>query len=107
MDNQNEDLLTNTPSEQIELKKYELLEKVVEQIPAYLKYFDDKRLKHETPITKLTIWSFVSLIAVVIISSGILVYNKILDSASYTFIIGTLLGYLFGVSKYILNRNDE
>jgi len=91
----------------LEIKKLQLFEKVVDQIPGYLKYFDDKRSKHETPITKLTIGSFVSIIAIIIILSGVLVYSKLLDSSAFTFIIGTLLGYLFGISKVVLNRKEE
>jgi F0F1-type ATP synthase assembly protein I len=96
-----------TNKDQVELKKLQLFEQVITQIPGYLKYFDDKRSKHQTPITKLTITSFIITILVIIILTGVLVYVKILDSSSFTFIVGTLIGYLFGISKVILEKKDE
>ena len=107
MEQQNENQNKTLLSEEVELKRLELFEKVINQIPGYLKYFDDKRSKHETPITKLTIKSFIWIVSIIIIFSGILVFYKFIDSSSFTFIIGTLIGYLFGISKIVLEKKEE
>lgn len=107
MENQHENSTQKLGSEQAELKKLELFEKVIEQIPGYLRYFDDKRSKHETPITKLTIKSFIWIVLIIVVLSGVLVFYKFLDSSSFTFIIGTLIGYLFGISKVVLSKKEE
>ena len=86
-----------------EIKKLEVINLLIkDNLPSILKYFEDQRIKHTTPVTKLTISSFLILIA-----SGVLVYIGKLDSSAFTFIIGTTLGYLFGISKVILNNKDE
>ena len=78
-----------------------------ENLPSVLKYLDDQKTKHTTPITKFTIGSFLTVIAIILIGSGILVYTKLLDSSAFTFIVGTVMGYLFGISKIILDKKDE
>lgn len=102
-----EDSKENIGSINLEYKKLELFEKIINQIPGYLTYFDDKRSKHETPITKITIISFLIVIAVILIGTGLLVFAKLLDSSAFTFIVGTIMGYLFGISKIVLTKKDE
>lgn len=80
---------------------------IKDNLPSLLKYFDDQKTKHTTPITKFTISSFLAIISIIIITSSVLVYTKLLDSSAFTFIIGTVLGYLFGISKIILDKKDE
>lgn len=103
---------TVAPSEEkienSDTKGLELLSTILkENLPAVLKYLDDQRTKHTTPITKFTIGSFLVVISIILIGSGILVYVKLLDSSAFTFIIGTVMGYLFGISRIILAKKDE
>jgi len=77
-----------------------------ENLPPILKYMDDQRTKHTTPLTKFTIGSFLLVIAIILIITGILVYSKLLESSAFTFIVGTILGYLFGISKIILSEDE-
>ena len=95
---------TNYP----EAKNLEQLRFILkENLPSILKYFDDQKTKHTTPITKFTIGSFLLVISIILIGTGVLVYAKLLESSAFTFIVGTVMGYLFGISKIILDRKDE
>jgi hypothetical protein len=81
-----------------EIKKLEVLNILIkDKLPTLLKYFEDQRIKHTTPVTKLTISSFLVIIAIILVASGVLVYIGKLDSSAFTFIIGTTLCYLFGI----------
>jgi len=105
MDNKNN--ITNevtANSETNDLAQLRLLLK--ENIPPILKYLDDQRTKHTTPLTKFTIGSFLLVIAIILIITGLLVYSKLLESSAFTFIVGTILGYLFGISKIILSKDE-
>jgi hypothetical protein len=91
-----------------EIKKLEVINLLIkDNLPSILKYFEDQRIKHTTPVTKLTISSFLIIIAIILIASSVLVYIGKPDSSAFTFIIGTTLGYLFGISKFVLNQKDE
>jgi len=99
----------NTPdeSQNIELKKLELWSKIIDQISPIINYFKDKLLKHDAPITKSTIWGFVIIIVLVLGSSLTLVILNRLDSSGFTFIIGTLLGFLLSMAKMFIRREND
>ena len=91
----------------IELKKQENWGKLIDKATPLLEYFMAKLIKHDAPIAKSTIWGFMILIVLILVSSFILVLWNKLESAGFTFIVGTILGYLLSMAKMFVRRESE
>ncbi len=61
-------------------------------IPIADKYFNNKLTAVEGPKIRWSIIGFVLLLFVIVIITGILVYNGKLDGGNFTFMLGTLIG---------------
>jgi hypothetical protein len=102
-------------SNQVELKRIELeiektrsLNKIIEEIiPKLSEYFEKRMVGHETPILKQSIWIFFSIIILIVLGTGFLVYTQKLDTTSFTFLIGTVLGYLLTFSKTFWKKESD
>jgi len=93
---------------ELELKKIEFWDKRFEEsIPKILNYFEQKMLKHETPILKTSIRVFAGIVILIILGTGFLVYVEKLDAASFTFVIGAVLGYLVAFSKAFWKKEGD
>ncbi len=93
---------------EIEAKKLEIWGAFLrEAIPKVSDYFEQRMLQHETPILKTGIWVLSAIVVLIVGGTGYLVYVGKLDAASFTFAIGTVLGYLLSFSKVFLKRNSE
>lgn len=92
----------------LELKKFEFWDKRFgESIPKILNYFEQKMLKHETPILKTSIRVFAGIVILIILGTGFLVYVEKLDAASFTFVIGAVLGYLVAFTKVFWKKEGD
>jgi hypothetical protein len=92
---------------QVELKKLELEKAKVENwgtvidqiIPKVVSYFEQRMVKHEAPIAKTGLWLLGGLAFVITIGTGVLVYVGKLDAASFTFVVGTVLGFMLSFTR--------
>lgn len=78
-----------------------------EIIPTFASYYEKRMLSHETPILKTSIWILAGIVILIVVGTGFLVYIGKLDAASFTFVIGTVLGYLLSFSKMFLKKERD
>ena len=91
----------------IELRKLDLMEKIIDKvIPEVIKFFEQRLLKHESPIVKSTIWGFIAIIVLILAGSFFLVTRNKLDSSGFTFIVGIILGYFLSAAKMFIRREE-
>ena len=92
----------------LEIKKLDLWTKILgDNLPKVLGYFEQKLLKQETPVLKTGVWVLSAIVVLIVFGTGFLVYLGKLDSATFIFVIGTVLGYLLSFSKVFLKRDAE
>jgi hypothetical protein len=92
----------------LEMKKMEFWTKIVgDNLPRVLEYFQQKMLRHDVPVMKTGIWILSAIVTLIVAGSGTLVYYGKLDSSTFAFVIGTVLGYLLSFSRVFLNRERE
>lgn len=91
----------------IELQKQENWGKLIDKITPIIDYFTNKLLKHDAPLAKSTVWGFILIIGVILGTSFTLVMFNRLDSSGFTFIIGTILGYLLAAAKMFIKKENE
>jgi hypothetical protein len=102
-------------SSMIELKKLELEQAKVEMlgkifsdlIPRVAAYFEQRMMKHETPIAKTGIWVLAGLTVLITLGTGFLVYVGKLDAATFTFVIGTVLGFMLSFTRLFWKKDSE
>jgi hypothetical protein len=92
--------------ERSEIRKYEMIEKGFELAPPIIDYFKTKLEKHDVPLAKRTIVLLVLLFVVIIGSTTTLVILGKLDSSAYTFVIGTVVGFLIAMAKVFFNGGE-
>ena len=73
-------------------------------------YMEMSKMKlqvQDAPIQKAGVkWTF-GLILVMVLTASILVVLDKIDSSSFTFVIGTVLGYLLSFSKMFILKKEE
>ncbi len=80
---------------QLELQKQnkEILQKVVDKgLPILDKYIHTQLKTVDAPRVRWSIIGFLGILFIIILGSGFLVYSGKLDSGSFTFLLGTLIG---------------
>lgn len=91
-----------------EAKKIAFWQEVIGKIvPQVLSYVEQRMVKHDTPIAKTGLWIIGTIVFLIIGGTGTLVFNGKLDAASFTLVIGTVLGYLLSFSKVFLKKDGE
>jgi hypothetical protein len=92
---------------EVKLKELELWGQALELVKPIISYYENKLAKHDSPIAKSTIWGFITIICVVLIGSTVLLALDKIDKANFTFIVGSILGYLFSMSKMFFTVKDK
>ncbi len=92
---------------EVKLKELELWGKAIDMIAPIIDYYQNKLAKHDAPIAKSTIWAFIIIIGIILISSTALLACDKIDKSNFTFIIGSVLGYLFSMAKMFFNQKDS
>ena len=94
-------------AKEVELKKLNLWEKLIEQTaPKLLDYLEKRLLKYEAPIAKSTLWGFIIIIGIILGGALTLVILDKLDSSGFTFIVGIILGYFLSAAKMFIRREE-
>jgi len=74
-------------------KNSEVLQKLAEKgLPMLKDYFDAQTRHIDAPKLKLSLFGFLSLLAIVVIGSMILVLKGKMDAGNLTFLLGTFVG---------------
>lgn len=92
----------------LEIEKMKFWSKLVgDNLPRVLDYFQARLLRHDVPVMKTGIWVLSVIVFSIVLGTGVLVYLGKLDSATFTFVIGTVLGYLLSFSKVFLKNGNQ
>jgi len=84
---------------ELDIKKIEFWNSALTKVEPILNYFTQKISKHDAPIAKSSIWLGALIIIVILGLSFWLVVIDKLDSSAFTFVIGTIIGYLIAITK--------
>lgn len=85
-----------------------MFDKAIEQgLPLLKDYLDNKMNKVETPKFKWTIGAFGAILLICVIGSGLLVFFDKMDSGSFTFLLGTLIGGIITFIGDVLLPKDN
>lgn len=95
------------PDKEVKLKELELWGQALELVKPIIDYYQNKLTKHDSPIAKSTIWGFITIICVVLIGSTVLLALDKIDKSNFTFIVGSILGYLFSMAKMFFTVKDK
>jgi len=76
-------------------------------VPLIIKYIEKKLMSYDTPLAKSTIWGFMIILVACLGTTFTLVMLEKIDSASFTFIIGIILGYMLSMAKIFLRRESD
>lgn len=95
------------PDKEVKLKELELWGQALELVKPIISYYENKLTKHDSPIAKSTIWGFITIICVVLIGATVLLALDKIDKSNFTFIVGSILGYLFSMAKMFFTVKDK
>lgn len=95
------------PDKEVKLKELELWGQAIELVKPIISYYENKLTKHDSPIAKSTIWGFITIICVVLIGATVLLALDKIDKSNFTFIVGSILGYLFSMAKMFFTVKDK
>ena len=90
---------------ELEIKRMEFWKEALTKVDPILNYFSQKILKHEAPIAKYSIIGIALIILVVLGLTFWLVMNDKLDNSAFTFVVGTIVGYLIAMTKIIFKTD--
>lgn len=77
----------------LQIKNSEILKSAVEEgLPLAKEYFEKKMHHIEGPKIRWSIIGFLGILIIIVLGTGFLVYEGKLDSGSFTFLLGTLIG---------------
>jgi hypothetical protein len=88
-------------------KRFALWDKALDQIGPIIEYFKARLEKHDAPVAKYTIWGLIFLIVLIIGVSTLLVALDKLPDSAFTFIIGTIVGFLLAMAKMFFQGGSE
>jgi len=78
---------------EIQTQNNKMIQQLIEKgLPIADKYFNKKLEKIEAPKIRWSILGFISILALVIVGTGYLVYVEKLDPANFTFLLGIIIG---------------
>jgi hypothetical protein len=86
---------------ELEIKRFEFWKEALSKVDPLLNYFNQKIIKHDAPIAKYSIIGVALVILIVLILTFWLVLNDKLDNSAFTFVVGTIVGYLIAMTKII------
>lgn len=86
---------------ELEIKRMEFWKEALTKVEPVLNYFTQKIIKQEAPIAKSLIWGAAIIILLVLgLTFTLVLYDK-LDNSAFTFVVGTIVGYLIAMTKII------
>ena len=90
---QEKQLEIQAKQQELQIENSKILQKAVEQgLPLMRDYYQAKMQTVESPKFKWSILLFGTILFICVIGSGVLVFFEKLDSGSFTFLLGTLIG---------------
>lgn len=109
MDDQkpNSEQQSTNAKDQIELKKLEMWSKVIDKAELLFQWKMAELQEHDVPVSKRTLsglfWMTALIVAVVTV---LMVLDKLTES-SFTFVMGTLLGFIVAMGKSFFGTSEE
>ena len=90
---------------ELEIRRMEFWKEALNKVDPVLNYFNQKILKHDAPIARYSIIGVALIILVVLALTFWLVMNNKLDNSAFTFVVGTIVGYLIAMTKIIFKTD--
>ncbi|MBK7378045.1 MAG: hypothetical protein IPJ03_03420 [Ignavibacteriales bacterium] len=85
----------------LEIKRMEFWREALAKVDPLLGYFSQKMIKHDAPIAKYSIIGVALIILLVLLLTFWLLLNDKLGNSAFTFVVGTIVGYLIAMTKII------
>lgn len=93
--------------EQIELKKLEMWSKLIDKAELLFQWKMAELQDHDVPVSKRTLSGLFWITALIIVVVTVLMVLGKLTESAFTFVMGTLLGFIVAMGKSFFGTNDE
>jgi len=93
--------------DQVELKKLELWTKALDKADLLFQWKMTELQEHDVPVSKSTLSGLFWMTALIVLVVTILMILGKLSESAFTFVMGTLLGFIVAMGKSFFGTNGE
>jgi hypothetical protein len=97
----------STAKDQIELKKLEMWTKALDKADLLFQWKMAELNNHDVPVSKQTLSGLFWMTALIVVVVTVLMILGKLSESAFTFVMGTLLGFIVAMGKSFFGTNGE